>query len=69
MDHEKILNTAREAALTAGNYLKESFGQESEIEYKGDINLVTERDKESQTIIYKMIKKISLFTPSWGKKA
>jgi myo-inositol-1(or 4)-monophosphatase len=57
MDNEKILNTAREAALTAGNYLKESFGQESEIEYKGDINLVTERDKESQTIIYKIIKK------------
>jgi myo-inositol-1(or 4)-monophosphatase len=56
MDHEKILNVAREAALTAGNFLKECFGRESGIEYKGDINLVTERDKESQTIIYKMIK-------------
>ncbi len=56
MDQEKILNVAREAALTAGNYLKKCFGRESGIEYKGDINLVTERDKESQKIIYKMIK-------------
>ena len=57
MDNEKILNIAREAALTAGRYLIDCFGQEPGIEYKGDIDLVTERDKESQKIIYKILKK------------
>lgn len=56
MNYEKILHTAQEAALTAGKYLRECFDQQLEIEYKGDINLVTERDRESQQIIYTIIK-------------
>jgi myo-inositol-1(or 4)-monophosphatase len=56
MDYKKILTTARDASLAAGTYLKENFDRETEIEYKGDIDLVTEKDKESQKIIYKIIK-------------
>ncbi|HLP47480.1 MAG TPA: inositol monophosphatase family protein [Candidatus Kapabacteria bacterium] len=57
MDYEKILAIAREAALTAGNYLKENFDRKPAIEYKSAIELVTERDRESQQIIYQIIKK------------
>lgn len=56
MDYGKILTVAREAAETAGNYLKENFDRNTEIQYKGDIDLVTEKDRESQKIIHKMIK-------------
>lgn len=57
MDYEKILEIAQEAALTAGNYLKENFDRKPAIEYKSAIELVTERDRESQQIIYQIIKK------------
>lgn len=56
MDYEKILNIAKEAALTAGKFLKENVAGHTEIEYKGDIDLVTQRDRQSQQIIYKIIK-------------
>ena len=54
MDYEKVLAVAKEAALTAGNYLRENFDQKPEIEYKSDIELVTEKDRESQQIIYQI---------------
>ncbi len=56
LDYEKILSVAQEAALTAGKYLKENFDQKPEIEYKSEMELVTERDRESQQIICKIIK-------------
>ncbi|MCU0286698.1 MAG: inositol monophosphatase [Acidobacteria bacterium] len=56
MDYEKILSVAQEAALTAGNYLKENFDRKPAIEYKSALELVTERDRESQQIIYQIIK-------------
>lgn len=56
MDYGKILTIARDASLAAGTYLKENFDRDTEIEYKGDIDLVTAKDKESQKIIYKYIK-------------
>lgn len=56
MDYEKVLAVAKEAALTAGNYLRENFDRKPEIEYKSAIELVTERDRESQQIIYQIIK-------------
>lgn len=56
MEYMTILNTAKDAALTAGKFLKESFNQQLEIEYKGEINLVTEKDRESQEMIYKLVK-------------
>lgn len=55
MDLDDILKVALEAARTAGSYLKESYGRHSGLEYKGEINLVTENDKRSQDIIYKII--------------
>ncbi|MCP5105604.1 MAG: inositol monophosphatase, partial [bacterium] len=48
MDYQNVLDVAQEAALTAGEYLKECFDGQTEIEYKGEIDLVTQRDRESQ---------------------
>jgi len=58
MDDKKILSVAQEAALRAGKYLKKAYGygQRPEVEFKGDVDLVTEKDRESQEIIYKIIK-------------
>ncbi|MFC2156184.1 inositol monophosphatase family protein [Acidobacteriota bacterium] len=55
-DYQKILAAALRAASTAGKYLKETFAQKPDIEYKGKIDLVTERDRKSQEMIYKIIK-------------
>jgi myo-inositol-1(or 4)-monophosphatase len=53
MDNEKILQVALEAALKAGSYLKENYNdiQRPKVEFKGEIDLVTKCDKESQEII------------------
>ena len=56
LDYQKILDTAVDAAYRAGKYLKETFAKRPKIEYKGKIDLVTVRDRESQEIIYKIIK-------------
>lgn len=55
-DYQDILNTALHAATTAGRYLKDTFARRPQVEYKGKINLVTERDRKSQEIIYEIIK-------------
>ncbi len=55
-DYQDILNTALHAATTAGRYLKTTFARRPQVEYKGKINLVTERDRKSQEMIYKIIK-------------
>jgi len=57
MDKEKILIVARDAALQAGKYIKASYGQKWKVEYKGEIDLVTRVDRESQEIIHHIIKK------------
>jgi myo-inositol-1(or 4)-monophosphatase len=53
MDNEKILQVALEAARRAGSYLKENYSdvQRPEVEFKGEIDLLTKYDKESQEII------------------
>jgi myo-inositol-1(or 4)-monophosphatase len=56
LDYDHILNTALDAADKAGRYLRETFHQRPEIKFKGEIDLVTERDKKSQDIIYSIIK-------------
>ncbi len=56
MNDNDILLTAKEAAYEAGKYLRESFEKRPEIEFKGDVNLVTQKDVESQRIIYSIIK-------------
>lgn len=57
MDNEKIFQVAKEAALKAGTYLKESYKdvQRPEVEFKGEIDLVTKFDRESQEIIYNIL--------------
>lgn len=56
MDKEKILAAARDAAFQAGKYMKASYGQHWEVEFKGEVDLVTRVDRESQGIIYGIIK-------------
>jgi myo-inositol-1(or 4)-monophosphatase len=59
MDKENILKVAQEAALLAGNYLKKNYGKikRPEVEFKGEIDLVTKCDKESQEIICSILEK------------
>jgi len=54
---DKILKTALKAARVAGKYLKNNFQHRSEVEFKGEINLITQKDRESQKIIHRIIKK------------
>lgn len=56
-DSDKLLSVAREAALTAGAHLKQSYGKHMEVTYKGEVNLVTQVDLESQDIVHNIIKK------------
>jgi myo-inositol-1(or 4)-monophosphatase len=56
-DYQKILKTALLAAEKAGVYLKETFTRRPKIEFKGKIDLVTERDRKSQEIIYEIVEK------------
>lgn len=53
----KCLEVAQEAALAAGAFLKERFHQKPEVEFKGEINLITQRDRQSQEIIFNVISK------------
>jgi myo-inositol-1(or 4)-monophosphatase len=49
--YERELAAAVSIAHEAGALLKENFGREQEIDYKGRINLVTEMDKRSERLI------------------
>jgi myo-inositol-1(or 4)-monophosphatase len=49
--YERELALAIDVAREAGALLKENFGREQEIGYKGRINLVTEMDKRSERLI------------------
>jgi len=57
-DRDKILSLAKNTALQAGTYLRNHFHEKPKVEYKGDINLITERDRESQNMIVSNIKKV-----------
>ena len=54
-DSKKALGVAKNAAYQGGNYLKENFSLKPKVEYKGEINLLTERDLKSQEIVSKII--------------
>jgi myo-inositol-1(or 4)-monophosphatase len=45
------LEAAVEAAKLGGNVLKQFYGQNKKIEYKGEIDIVTEADKRSEALI------------------
>ena len=52
MNMDKTIQAAREAALKAGQMLRENIGQSSEISYKGAIDLVTNFDTQAQGVIF-----------------
>ena len=52
---EKEIQVARQAAREAGIVLKRLFGQVSQIEKKGEIDLVTEADLQAEKIILDII--------------
>ncbi|MFH1452712.1 MAG: inositol monophosphatase family protein [Armatimonadota bacterium] len=54
---KKFLKTAKDAALSAGEYLKGHFGKKHTVSYKGKIDLITEVDKKSEDIISKIIRR------------
>lgn len=54
---KKELQTAREAAASAGNVLKKMLGTAGLVAKKGDIDLVTEADIESERIILDIIQR------------
>ncbi len=53
----KELNTAKEAATTAGKILNRLFGQVRQITKKSDIDLVTEADLQSEKKVIEIIRK------------
>ena len=54
-DFSKELALAEAVAREAGALLKENFGRQQEIEYKGRINLVTEMDRRAEDLIVKRL--------------
>ncbi len=50
-----FLEVAKEAALKAGKMLKENFDEAREVSFKGEIDLVTDFDSLSQSLIHKHI--------------
>jgi myo-inositol-1(or 4)-monophosphatase len=54
--HERDLAVAIDVAREAGAFLKENFGREQEVDYKGRINLVTEMDRRSEELILRRLK-------------
>jgi len=53
----KLLKVAKSAALRAGRFLRKHFYQKPQVEFKGEINLITQRDRQSQQIIHEIIGK------------
>lgn len=56
MSYENFLNVATEAAYLAGEYIRRRYGQAKQIEFKGEIDLVTEVDLASEKIIVDKIR-------------
>ncbi len=54
---EKELNTAKEAATTAGGILNRLFGKVRQITKKSDIDLVTEADVQSEKKVIEILRK------------
>lgn len=49
------VETAIEAAKLGGDVLRQNYGQNVKVEYKGETNLVTEVDKRSETLIVDLL--------------
>lgn len=57
MDIRSTLEFAEETGISAGTLLKELFGKNCSMEFKGDRNMVTEADRRSQELILESIGK------------
>lgn len=55
MSLEKYLKAAKGAAQKAGQFLKDSIDSAQEITFKGSVDLVTNLDKQSQSMIFKCL--------------
>ncbi|UCC38289.1 MAG: inositol monophosphatase [Candidatus Aminicenantes bacterium] len=55
MGLERYLKAAKEAAQTAGRFLRESMDTAREIVFKGSVDLVTNLDNQSQDMIFKYL--------------
>jgi myo-inositol-1(or 4)-monophosphatase len=64
----KELALAEAMAREAGALLKENFGREQEIEYKGRINLVTEMDRRAEDLIVKRIQAVYPDDDIWAEE-
>ena len=51
MENQQLLAFAEDVARNAGDILRRSFGLQQKIRFKGEIDLVTEVDKESENYI------------------
>jgi myo-inositol-1(or 4)-monophosphatase len=56
VDDDQILDVARNAARVAGEYLKTAQDSSRTVEFKGEVNLVTEFDRRSQEMICNILK-------------
>jgi myo-inositol-1(or 4)-monophosphatase len=54
---DKILSYSKKVALKAGDYIISNFGKVKNIEFKGERNLVTEVDKNSEELIKDLLSK------------
>jgi myo-inositol-1(or 4)-monophosphatase len=52
----RLIEVGVAAAREAGKVLKQHYGQEKKIEFKGEIDLVTEVDKKSEKIVVEILK-------------
>jgi myo-inositol-1(or 4)-monophosphatase len=62
-DWTEYLQTAREAALEAGEMLRKGMDERKEISYKGEVDLVTNFDRAAQEMI---VNRLSLAFPDHG---
>ncbi|MCL5965609.1 MAG: inositol monophosphatase [Deltaproteobacteria bacterium] len=56
MDDREWVRFAEETARGAGEILRRNYGRKQEVHYKGEINLVTEVDRESEAYIMRRIR-------------
>lgn len=54
-ERDEFLKVVKDVAREAGEMLKKNFHKKGEIYYKGDVNLVTDADNQSQKLIYKRL--------------
>lgn len=57
-DFSSYLHKAKELALEAGKYLKDDLWRTRTVEYKGEIDLVTDADRVAEKILIDGIKKV-----------